>query len=117
MMKRLLKTLDVVLGITEPSTEERVTKLLLGVVVPLFPIVYGVSSILSGRSKFLGRFGLMNVDGMAAVAAGIAYLSFGLFVHVSYCWGEHPILAGVVRYILLIVVGLSLLFVLVGVLV
>jgi len=116
-MKRFLKILDALLGITEPSIEDRVTKLLMGVMLPLLPVFYGLSSIRSGHSWFIGRHGGMHLFGRAATAAGFMYLSLGLLIHVHYCWKDHPKLAGVADFgqlILLLAIGLSLVMMIVG---
>jgi hypothetical protein len=118
-MNLQLKFLDAILGITDNSTENRISKLLMGIIVPALPVLYGVSSVLSRHSKFIGRGRMADLSGLAAVAAGIGYLSLGLFIHVHYCWKDHPKLAGgadAASVFLILVVGLALLFMFLGVL-
>ena len=40
--------------------------------VPSFPFLYGLSSLLGRHSKFIGRFRIVNLTGLSAVAAGIS---------------------------------------------
>lgn len=63
---------------------------LLGVVLALVPIVYGVNCLQVGRTKFFGSHGVnLEVEGPAGVALSIAYISLGMFIHGHWFWGLH----------------------------
>ncbi len=118
-MDRFLKLYDATLGITNSRSEERIRKLLMGLIAPALPFLYGLSSVLSEHSKFIGRRGFVNLSGFSAVAAGVAYLSLGLLLHVHNCWADHPRLAGVAdaaRGLLALVFGVGVLAMFYGVL-
>jgi hypothetical protein len=94
-MDRLLKWLDAVLGVTDSSLEERLTKAFWGVLVPLLPLCFGVFSVISRHSKFIGRGGLVDLTGTSALMAGVGYICIALLIHVHIVWEEHPWFDGI----------------------
>lgn len=98
MVDRLLERLDAILGVTDGSPHDRLYRFFLGVLVPLFPLWYGVTSIITQQSLILGRrhFSLLReFSGKAAMMAGAAYVCLGLLLHIHNVSHEHPQLAGV----------------------
>ncbi|MCA9067905.1 MAG: hypothetical protein KDA84_03220, partial [Planctomycetaceae bacterium] len=91
--------LDAALGVTDGSPHERFRRGVWGVLVPLVPFGYGVSSLLTGHSVFLrlSRYQefLRELSGRAALMAGLGYVCLGLLLHIHFLWHEHPQLAGV----------------------
>jgi hypothetical protein len=59
----------------------------LGVLLPLVLITYGVYAIVVRDVTFGGRI-TMNVRGFNAIAFGAAWVSAGTFVHCHYFWGN-----------------------------
>ena len=117
---RFLKMLDAVLGVTDQSNEERITRFLFGILLPMLPLWYGVASIISRHSKIIGRRGIADLTGTAAMLAGAAYVCLALLIHVHNIWDEHPWFAGVAdaaKGLLLIALGAAMVGVLVAVLV
>ncbi len=48
-----------------------------GLGLPLVQVLYGVTSIVTEQSMFIGRWGMVDLNGIPAVPVGIAYLSLG----------------------------------------
>ena len=119
-MNRMLKWLDAVLGVNNSSVEERVAKAFWGILVPLWPLWYGVASLISRESMFIGRRGLVGLTGLSAMMAGIGYICLALLIHVHFVWEEHPLFDGIsdaARAVLLIGIAAALLGLFVGVLI
>jgi hypothetical protein len=63
-------------------------KWVLGVVVPLLIVMYGVHAVFRREADFSGRGATMTLRGMNAVSMGTAAISLGLFIHCHYFWGN-----------------------------
>ena len=69
----------------------RVKMLLLGIVLALVPLGYGVRCLLTGHARFFGERGShLDLYGSAAIALAIAYIAVGVFIHAHWFWGLHP---------------------------
>lgn len=69
----------------------RIKMWLLGVGLALFPIGYGVRCLITDQARFFGRRGThLDLDGSAAIALAIAYITVGVFIHAHWFWGLHP---------------------------
>ena len=119
-MQQALKIFDHALGVSDPTTESRVSKFVLGVLIPLVPLLYGLQSLMTAESAFPGRFRLVQLEGPAALSAGVVYLAIGLILHVHHCWTEHVRLGGLAdfaRLVLAVLIAIGLVGTLIGVLV
>lgn len=117
-MERWWQIVDALLGIEDGSAEDRIERSLFGLLLPLVPLLYGLSSIISGQSVFVGGgrlTGMLRVahlSGTSAVFAGVFYITVALLMHVHFVWQEHPRLGqlfDLARGSLLIVLIVSLL--------
>ncbi len=63
---------------------------LLGVGLALIPLGYGVHCLFTGHSRFFGRRSHLDLDGSAAFALAVAYITVGVFIHAHWFWGLHP---------------------------
>lgn len=63
---------------------------LLGVVLALVPIGYGIHCLHSGHAILLGQNSNLDVTGSAAIALAIAYIAVGVFIHAHWFWGLSP---------------------------
>jgi len=63
-------------------------KWVLGVVVPLLIVIYGVHAVFRRETDFSGRGMTMTLHGMNAVSMGTAAISLGLFIHCHSFWGN-----------------------------
>ena len=94
-MKKLLRFIDVILGLSNPTIEDRIEKIAYAVLLPMLLIGFGLNSILASHCYFIGRRGLIELHGISGLVAGIAYLFLGLLAHVYSGWRGHPVLGGV----------------------
>jgi hypothetical protein len=62
-------------------------KWILGIVIPLGLVAYGVSAIISRRADY-GTNISMELHGVNAIAYGIALISAAVFMHCHYFWGN-----------------------------
>lgn len=65
-----------------------------GIVLPSVLIAYGLACWISGHAAIADRYYPLDLNGTKAIAAGIAYLSLGVFLHCHYFWGNLYHLAG-----------------------
>ena len=63
---------------------------LLGIGLALIPLGYGGHCLVTGHALFFGRDSTLELDGPAATALAIAYLSLGTFLHAHWFWGLQP---------------------------
>jgi len=120
MWKRISHICIRMLGTENASAGELAYKVLGGVVAPTVIALYAIECIMSGHAWFIGRFGLLQVHKLAATSVGVCYMASAAFLHFHFVWTHHPVLDGLsdpARYLALIVVGLSIAFTLVGVLI
>jgi hypothetical protein len=69
----------------------RVKMWLLGVGLALIPLAYGVHCLFTGHARFFGRHGThLDLEGSAAIALAISYISIGVFIHAHWFWGLLP---------------------------
>ena len=81
-------TLDDDVGdFSDSPTGGRVKQWLAGVAFPLWPILFGIYSLIMGSATFFGRGGSLVIHGHQAMVLNIAYIAIGLFVHFHYFWG------------------------------
>ncbi len=74
----------------EPSSGRR-EKWIGGIGVALIPIIYGIYCLYTGHSHVPRRHhGFVDLQGGDAVAAAIAWIALGAFMHFKYFWGRHP---------------------------
>lgn len=73
----------------EPPEGGRLQMWLGGVVLAAFPAVYGLRCLVLQRAILPSRFGLWTATNSAAIAAGIAYLGLGGYLHFHWFWGLH----------------------------
>jgi len=62
----------------------------IGVCVALLPLGYGVRCLYTGQARFFGRGAYVDLNGSAAIALGIAWVSVGAFIQFHWFWGLHP---------------------------
>lgn len=64
---------------------------LLGVGLPLIPLVYGIRCLRRGEARFFGDNGnFLDLTSTPAISLAIAYVAVGLFIHAHWFWGLHP---------------------------
>jgi hypothetical protein len=69
----------------------RIKMALLGIGLAVIPLGYGAHCLLTGHARFFGRSGThLDLEGSAAVALAIAYISIGAFIHAHWFWGLLP---------------------------
>ena len=78
---------NIVEDYSEIPTGGRLKQWLAGVVLPFWPILFGVCSLLVGRATFFGKNGSADIQGRPAIALNLTYISIGLFLHFHYFWG------------------------------
>jgi hypothetical protein len=66
-----------------------------------------VTSLFTRHSRVIGRWGIAELTGTAAVMAGLGYISLAMILHVHNVWEDHPQFAGLADVArLLLLVGL-----------
>ena len=65
-------------------------KYLAGIVLALFLVIYGLRCVISQHAMIPGTQRVEQIDfhGAKAIALGTASLSFGIFLHCHYYWGN-----------------------------
>ncbi len=64
---------------------------LLGIVLALVPIYYGIRCLQINHATFFGRGGSrLELNGSSATAMAIVYIAVGVFIHAHWFWGLHP---------------------------
>ena len=61
-----------------------------GVALAAVPVVVGAYCIAVGEAWLPGRYGFHRVTGAAAVAAALAYVGLGAFLHFHFFWAGQP---------------------------
>jgi hypothetical protein len=69
--------------------------LLLGWMVPLFLVLFGLTSMITRHGFIPSRYGDLLVEGRNAVALGLACIGGAFALHCSYVWERTKSLAGV----------------------
>ena len=108
---RLIKFMQLLVGRWEPPIVVAFAKLGLGIVIPGVVLLYGISCVLSRDAKVIARGGFSEINGLPAVAVGIAYATIGMIIYVHICWDNHPYFAGfrdAARQLLLVVIIIAL---------
>ena len=95
--------------------------LLLGWMVPLFLVLFGLTSIIARHGFIPSRYGDLLLEGSNAVALGLACIGGAFALHCSYVWERTKLLAGVASVgqaagLLLFITGAAVLIWKVGVL-
>lgn len=111
--------LDLWLGLDHPDVFDRTIRIAFGVVTPMLILWSAISGYVTGETMIIGRGGRLNLSGWAASWASTGYLCLGLLIHVQMIWMTHRWLAGVAevtRYMLVLLIGVSMLGVVWGVL-
>jgi len=110
-MKTYERALELLVGRWQPSLAVAFAKLVFGIVCPVLIVAYAVSSIVARDAVIYARGGLTHVQGLPAVAVGIAYACVAGLLYVQVCWEDHPQLSGLrdfARKVLLLVIALLL---------
>ncbi len=75
-----------------PPSGGRVKLVILGVILPLVVVYFGVQAWLTEEAIWFGNRGSdMVVHGATAKSLGVAYTSIGLFCHFRWFWGLLPV--------------------------
>ena len=111
--------LDVWLGLDSPDAIDRTIRITFGILIPFLIVWFAVSGFVTGETVFYGRGGRLILTGWAAAWASLGYLCLGLLIHVQAIWMTHQLLsrlAEATRYILVLLMGMSMLGIVWGVL-
>jgi len=77
-------------SLSESPSGGRLKMWLLGFLLALVPILYGMHCLWSGHTKLVGGRGAsLDLTGSAAVAMAIAYIAMGGYMHAHWFWGLH----------------------------
>jgi multisubunit Na+/H+ antiporter MnhF subunit len=90
------------------DSDEWFKRWVLGAILPLIPLFYGIRGVILRTSFIAGRNTQWEVVGPEAVAVSLCYLSLAVFLHAYFCWENRERLAGY-RELLLIASLLSFL--------
>lgn len=75
-----------------PPSGGRVKHVVLGIILPLVVVYFGVQAWWSEEAIWFGNRGTdMVVHGPTAKSLGVAYTSVGLFCHFRWFWGLLPV--------------------------
>ena len=78
------------MSLEAPRKDGPVKMWLAGVVVPLAPILYGITGLIVGRTVLPSRSGPgLELTGTDAILLSCAYICLGLFIHAHYFWRLH----------------------------
>jgi len=110
-MKRYERLLELLVGRWQPSLAVAVGRLIAGIVCPVLILAYALRSIAIRRALIIGKGHLDHVEGLPAIAVGLAYACVALLIYVHVCWEDHPHLAGlrdIARFVLLLAIAILL---------
>ena len=69
---------------------ERVRMWFIGLILPLFPVLYGIKGVIEKKTILPGRGRILELTGTDAVLMSCAYICVGLLMHSHYFWASHP---------------------------
>ena len=82
-----------------------------GVIGPAIILGYGIRCVLTRRAMIMGRGALVEIIGLSALAAGVAYILASIAAYVYICWDDHPRFAGLRDAVLqLLLIAIAILF-------
>jgi hypothetical protein len=110
-MKTYESLLELLVGRWQPSLAVAVGRLALGILIPVMILLYALKCIVGREALVIARGGLTHIQGLPAVAVGVAYACAALVLYVHICWEDHPHLAALrdtSRFILLLAIAVCL---------